>query len=164
MHEQVIEIGLYTLSFIFIAIGFVGCILPYPGHLSILLALAIVPTEGLSYPWYLWVLLILLCIIGGLVDNITTSMGCKKYGGSKAAIGGSIIGLVIGAFFPPVGIILGPFLGAFGAEYFIAKRSMKAGAQVGLGATLGMVAGMLAKLLIAALMLLLVLLWFYGVQ
>lgn len=146
------EIGLYTLSFILLAVGVVGCIMPYPGHLFVLAACAVVPSQGQHYPWWLWLILGVLCVAGFLADNVTTYLGCKKQGASTAAILCSLLGLFIGAFFFPIGLILGPFLGALGAEYLIAKRNLKEGAKVGLGATLGLLAGMLAKLAITGLM------------
>ncbi len=161
MIEQLTEIGLYSLSFILLAVGVVGCIIPYPGHLFVLAGCALVPTQGLHYPWWLWLILVLLTVAGFLADNVTTYLGCKKKGASTAAIWCSLLGLFIGAFFFPIGLILGPFLGALGAEMLIAKRDLKAGAHVGLGATLGLLAGMLAKLAIAGVMIAVVASWIY---
>ena len=40
----------------------------------------------------------------------------KKFGGSRRAVWGSTLGLIVGCFFGPWGIVLGPFAGAFIAE------------------------------------------------
>lgn len=153
-------IALYGISALLLIVGYVGCIMPYPGHVFILAACAILPCEPeQSFPWWLWLSLILLSIAGMLADNVTTYLGCKKKGASRAAIWCSLLGLFLGAFFMPFGLVLGPFIGAFAAEYIIAKQGLKGSANVGIGATLGLVAGMLVKLLIASIMLSLVACW-----
>ena len=106
--------------------GFLGAVLPYPGCLvalggSVCYAVA----AGDPYPfWWFWVILLALAVFGTLVDNITTAMGARKFGGSKHAFWGSMIGLFVGAFFVfPFGIIIGPFLGAFIAELKFQKKN-----------------------------------------
>ncbi len=72
--------------------------------------------------------------------------GVKKFGGTKKAVNGSIIGLIIGIFFfPPFGIIIGPFLGAFiGAK--MDDPDINKALKIALGALAGFVVGTLVKL------------------
>lgn len=149
-------IALYTAAVILYIAGFMGAVLPYPGCFvalggSICYAIA----EGGPYPsaWF-WIIMLGLAIFGTLADNITTAMGARKFGGSKQAFWGSMIGLFVGAFFIfPFGIIIGPFLGAFIAELHFQRKTAKDSAKSGLGATLGLLAGVLAKLIITGIML-----------
>ena len=115
---------------------------------------------GEPYPaWWFWGILLALAVFGTLADNITTALGARKFGGSKQAFWGSMIGLIVGAFFVfPFGIIIGPFVGAFIAEYKFQSKTARDSAKSGLGATLGLLAGVLAKLVIMGLMLILTLL------
>ena len=152
---------LYVAAAVLFIAGFAGAVLPYPGCFvalggSVCYAVA----AGAPYPaWWFWVLMLALAVFGTLVDNITTALGARKFGGSKQAFWGSMIGLFVGAFFVfPFGIIIGPFLGAFVAEWHFQKKNAKDSAKSGIGATLGTLAGALAKMVIVGLMLIFTLL------
>ena len=149
---------LYAAAVVLYIAGFAGAVLPYPGCFvalggSVCYAVA----EGTPYPaWWFWGIMLALAIFGTLVDNITTAMGARKFGGSRQAFWGSMIGLVLGSLFLfPIGVIIGPFLGAFVAERHFQKKNAKDSAKSGLGATLGTLAGVLGKIIIVSIMLVL---------
>lgn len=152
--------AMYMAAAVLYIAGFLGAVLPYPGCLvalggSVCYAVA----AGAPYPaWWFWILLLVLAVFGTLVDNITTAMGARKFGGSKHAFWGSMIGLCVGAFFVfPFGIIIGPFLGAFIAELHFQKKNAGDSAKSGIGATLGLLAGVLGKIIVVSIMLMLTL-------
>jgi uncharacterized protein YqgC (DUF456 family) len=52
-----------------------------------------------------------------VMDNFLPAWMTKKFGGSRFAVIGSVLGLVAGMiFFAPIGLIAGPFLGALTGE------------------------------------------------
>jgi uncharacterized protein YqgC (DUF456 family) len=103
---------------IFVIAGIIGCIVPaLPGpplsYAGIIL-LHFSRWGGLSTK--LLILLGVFTAIVTVVDYVLPMWATKKFGGSKRGIWGSTIGLVVGLFFAPLGIIAGPFLGAFIGE------------------------------------------------
>ncbi|MFJ5964857.1 DUF456 domain-containing protein [Bacillus sp. NPDC093026] len=87
-------------------------------------------------------------------DYVSNLIGVKRFGGSKAAIWGSTIGLLVGPFIIPIaGMIIGPFIGSVLAELLVHQKDLKTSVKVGFGSLLGFVSGVFAKGLIQALML-----------
>jgi len=111
-----IDIFLITLGIIFLFLGLAGSILPIlpgpPLSYAGLLMLHFTKTHQFSSKFlFIWAVITILVII---IENLIPLWGTKKYGGSKKAVLGSLIGLLVGLFvFPPFGIILCPFLARF---------------------------------------------------
>lgn len=85
------------------------------------------------------------------VDYLFSALGSKVFGGSRAGLWGAAIGLLIGLFFFPYGLLLGPFLGAAVAELLIRSKSDQA-FRSGIGATLGFWGALPIKLGLEAVM------------
>lgn len=64
----------------------------------------------------LWTMLVL-TIISQILDYVAPIWMAKAGGGSKSAISGSTAGLILGLFFMPMGLFVGPLIGAFVGEY-----------------------------------------------
>lgn len=139
---------------LFLVVGIAGCVLPViPGQVlswASLLFLQLTSTPPFTGRFIVsWAL-----ITAGvtLLDYYVPIWGTKKLGGSKKGIWGATIGLVFGIFyFPPFGIIIGPFLGAYVGE-LIAGNDSRTAFRSGVGSFLGFVAGTLMKLAISFIM------------
>jgi uncharacterized protein YqgC (DUF456 family) len=59
-----------------------------------------------------------------------------------------VLGSVAGLFFMPIGLFVGPFVGALAGEYWHGRQLQQA-TKVGLGTWLGIVLGTAAKLALA---------------
>jgi uncharacterized protein YqgC (DUF456 family) len=93
--------------------------------------------------------LVILGIIAGLgviVDNLLNLIGARAFGASRAGLWGVFIGGIIGGLmFFPLGLLIGPFLGALLAE-ILGGRTKKEALKAGTGAFIGYLAGIAAKL------------------
>ena len=94
------------------------------------------------------VITVVVCVI----DYVVPAYFTRITGGSKAAGRGAIIGLIIGMFVPPVGIILGTLAGAFLAEYLVSRKSGWQSTKSAVGALLGFLFGTGIKLMASGLM------------
>ena len=136
--------------------GVVGCVLPIlPGHLIILIAavahrLMLGPDSGLS--WWSLVVLVLLMAISQAFEMLSGAAGSKWFGGTRWGALGAIAGSVVGIFFLPFGLLIGPLIGAFVCEIAVAKKQSHHAAISGVGSVVGTLAGMGFKIAVGILM------------
>jgi len=89
-------------------------------------------------------LLIGLTLLSFLLDYLATVFGARRLGATWRGIAGAAIGGLVGLLLGPVGVLIGPFVGAVLFELAGGRRWREA-ARAGLGAVLGMLAGALGK-------------------
>ncbi|MGE6629300.1 DUF456 domain-containing protein [Bacillus sp. NPDC077027] len=107
--------------------------------------------EKLTYTF--WLIQAVFIAVLFAADYVSNLFGIKRFGGSKAAIWGSTIGLLVGPFVIPIaGIIIGPFIGSVLAEMLVHQKDIKTSVKVGLGSLIGFVSSVFAKGMIQALM------------
>ncbi|MFW6290590.1 MAG: DUF456 domain-containing protein, partial [Mariniphaga sp.] len=115
---------LIALGFLLIVGGILGSILPFlPGPpLSYGGLLLLHFTEAHQFTGRFLIIWGVITVLTYLIDYFIPIWGTQRFGGSRQGIWGSIIGLVVGIFFfPPFGIIIGPFAGAIIGELIAGK-------------------------------------------
>lgn len=143
-----------AIGSLFLIVGIIGCVLPViPGQvLSWASLLFLQFTSDPPFTARFMVNWALITAMVSLLDYYVPIWGTKKLGGSKKGIWGAIVGLVLGIFyFPPLGIIAGPFLGAYVGE-LVAGKDSRTAFRSALGSFLGFVAGTVMKLVISFVM------------
>ncbi|MGA0967152.1 MAG: DUF456 domain-containing protein [Flavobacteriaceae bacterium] len=146
------DLFLIGLGGFFILLGIIGSFLPVlPGPPTTwvgFLMLYFTSSVTLSLSFLLLTLGIALLVFS--IDTILSVFGVKKMGGGRAGIIGSTIGLIIGLlFFGPLGILLGPFVGAFLGELLFNKSDMGDAFKSASGALLGFLSGVFLKFLVS---------------
>jgi uncharacterized protein len=93
-----------------------------------------------------WTLLILagMTALTYVVEIVTSAFGVKKYGGSRRAMVGAIVGGIVGIFFGLPGILFGPFAGAVIGKLSL-QRSLDQASRDGFGTVVGLAIGVAGK-------------------
>jgi len=144
------DIVLVVIGAFLMIVGILGCFLPIlPGPpISFLALLLLQWTEKAPFSSdTLWTWGLITLGVTAL-DYIVPIYGTKKFGGTKRGVWGSTIGLVIGIFFfPPLGIIVGPFLGAFLGEMSNGNVDNRTALRSAFGSFVGFLVGTGLKLI-----------------
>ena len=123
------ETLLIILALVCGLVGLLGSVLPaLPGApISYVGLLLLLPCEGATISnTSLWIYGIFLVIVS-VLDYIAPAWLTNLSGGGKQATRGSVAGLIAGLFFfPPWGLIIGPFAGAFIGELMESASKGKA--------------------------------------
>ena len=139
----------WSIIAVLFIVAFVGLI--YPIIPSVLFIAAGFLLYGVffsfePFSFLFWSVQIVLIIALFAADYLANLVGVKKFGGSKAGIWGSTIGLLVGPFAIPVaGIIIGPFIGAVLAELLFQKKSISEAVRIGFGSLVGFFSGAVTK-------------------
>jgi len=145
------DIFLILLATFFMLLGIIGSFLPVlPGPLTSWVGLLIFHLiDTVPMNWTFLIITLIIALVIWLLDYIIPAMGTKKFGGSKAGIIGTTLGLIIGLIFlGPFGIIIGPFAGAYIGE-LINKSNSKTALRAALGSFLGFLTSTFIKFIVA---------------
>jgi uncharacterized protein YqgC (DUF456 family) len=158
------EVVGWLLVIVLFIIGMVGTVYPVlPSVLAIYAAFFIYGWLISFEPFGIWFWLIQTLIVAVIViaDYAVSAYGVKRFGGSRASVIGSTIGLIIGPFvIPAFGLIIGPFLGAVLGEVIIGTK-WKLAMKAGLGSVLGFFSSVVVKIVLQVVMIVLFILWVF---
>jgi uncharacterized protein len=146
------ELFWWFLTIVLFAVGLIGTVAPVLPGTTIILAAAVIHRLMLggdkSIGWKTMVVLVLLTLISYVFDFLGSYFGAKYFGATKWGTFGAILGALVGLFFGPIGLFVGPVIGAVAGEFIAGKRMIDAG-RAGWGSLLGNIGAMIAKLIIA---------------
>ncbi|SDS25433.1 DUF456 domain-containing protein [Winogradskyella sediminis] len=145
------EIFLVCIALLLIVLGILGSFLPVlPGPLTSWAGLLVLHfTEGVEMSRTFLIATLLVALLIYVLDYIIPAIGTKRFGGSKAGMIGTTLGLIIGLFSPiPFGIIIGPFIGALIGE-MIHRNDFNKALKAAFGSFLGFIASTFLKFIVA---------------
>lgn len=152
----------WLLVIVLFIVGLAGAVYPpLPGALAIYAAFFIYGLFISFEPFGFWFWLIETIIVAVIfaADYAVSALGVKKFGGSRASVVGSMIGLIFGPFvIPAFGLVLGPFLGAVIGELLAGSDPVKS-AKVGVGSVVGLFSSMVVKVILQLLMIIIFIIW-----
>ncbi len=140
---------------ILIFAGLAGTLIPgLPGvpliFLAVLLYAWFTGFQVIGGAWLIAFALVTLAAV--LLDYAAAALGARRFGASKAGVAGAILGGVAGTIWlGPLGLALGPFIGALLTELLVG-RSWREATRSGMGSALGLLFSLAGQLAIAGLM------------
>ena len=145
------ELFLVLIALLLMILGILGSFLPVlPGPLTSWAGLLLLHfTEGVELSQTFLITTLLVAVFIYILDYIIPAIGTKRFGGSRAGMIGTTLGLVVGIFSPiPFGIIIGPFIGALIGE-MIHRNDMKKALKAAFGSFLGFITSTFLKFIVA---------------
>ena len=163
------DILLIVLGAICLLLGLIGCVAPVlPGvPLSYLGLLLLHWTDRVQFSWQFLVVWGVVVVVIQILDYFIPAWGTKKFGGTKYGVWGSTIGLFVGLFMGPLGIVIGPCIGAVLGELIYFNRhpqttlseteqnknsNFNRALRAGFGSFIGLLTGTLIKVICCGVM------------
>ena len=146
-HVAMMDITYEWIGWVLIAIGTIGCFLPVlPGppiaYAALFLALARGDHSSPGVSTFVVAGVVMAVVL--VLDWIVPTLGAKKFNCSRLGMLGCFIGTIVGLFFLPLGVVLGPFIGALAGE-LVSGKPFGLSLKGAFGALLGYVCGVLLK-------------------
>ncbi len=138
------DITLSLFAFLLSILGIIGCIVPaLPGvvlsYAGLLCAYFTSYSQMNAPALWLW---LGVTVAVSIADYFLPAWMTRRFGGSRAGAIGATVGVFAGFFlFPPVGILLGPFLGAVLGELLNDRGDVPKAFLVGFGTFLSFIVG-----------------------
>jgi len=159
-----VELVAWILVAILWLLGLIGVFLPIlPGSTLVMVSAWVYFLISPSpYPWWIATCATAVWAIGSYLDSLAAVLSAKIMGSSNCGVVGASAGMVLGTLFYPLGLIIGPLLGAFIAELVFAKRGLFYSTKAGLGAGMGFFFSKLIQLFTVICMVVVMLLGIWG--
>jgi uncharacterized protein len=145
----------WSLTLLLMVVGLIGTVIPLLPGTTIIFAAAVVHRvmlgEEHSVGWWTLGGLLILTLVSHALDLTSGSLGAKKFGATRWGAVGGLVGTVIGMFFFPWGLLLGPMLGVLAGEIIGGQELLPAGKSTW-GTLLGTTAGIVANAIIGVMM------------
>ncbi|MBT8283539.1 MAG: DUF456 domain-containing protein [Muriicola sp.] len=146
------DIVLLLLGLILMLLGILGSFLPVlPGTpVSWVGLLLLYLTKAVPNDWWFLGITLFIALLVFAMDYIIPAMGTRKFGGTRAGMIGTTIGLVIAIVFPVLGIlgiIIWPFVGAFLGE-LLNKADQQSALKAAFGSFIGFLTGTFLKFMV----------------
>lgn len=146
------DILLLVIGFILMLVGILGSILPVlPGPpISWAGLLLLYLTKAVPDDWWFLGITGAVALIVFAMDYIIPAMGTRKFGGSRAGMIGTTLGLLVAIFFPILGIfgiVIWPFIGALIGE-LTNKADQKTAVKAAFGSFIGFLTGTFLKFVV----------------
>lgn len=144
------------ITILVIILGIAGTILPMiPGIPLVFLAILVYGwMEGFKLITGNYLLIIgILTLLSIAFSYLSAVLGARHFGSGRLGLWGALIGTFAGLLlFPPIGLLIGPFAGAFIGEYISVQDTEKA-IKAAFGSLLGLFTGVVFNLAIGIYML-----------
>ena len=147
------DIVLLIIGFFCCILGIFGSFLPVlPGPpVSWLGLLLLILTSAVPNDWWLIVITGVVAFVVVALDYWIPAVGTRKFGGSRAGMIGTTIGLLVAIVFPVLGIagiVIWPFIGAIIGE-LINKTGHKQALRAAFGSFVGFLTGTFLKFVVS---------------
>ena len=142
------DLFLAILAVLFGIIGIIGSVVPViPGVILSYAGLlcAFFRSDSTISSVTVWIWLAIVAIVS-VVDYFLPAYMTKLFGGSRAATVGATIGLIVGIFLTPIGMIAGTFAGAVIGELLNNRDDLYRALKAGIGSFLSFIVGTGIKL------------------
>ncbi len=146
------DIVLLIFGFILMLIGILGSFLPVlPGPpISWIGLLLLYLSKAVPDDWVFLGITLVIALVVFALDYVIPAVGTKKFGGTKAGMLGTTLGLLVALIFPILGafgIIIWPFIGALVGE-LLNKADRKTATKAAFGSFIGFLTGTFLKFLV----------------
>jgi uncharacterized protein YqgC (DUF456 family) len=146
----------WTLVVLLMLAGIAGNFVPMMPDTVLVLAGAVVhkvtlDPDGTIVSWWTIAGLFVLMVISYVIDFVSGAIGAKYFGATRLGAIGGVLGAIVGMFFFPIGLFVGPIVGVLLGEIIGGKELIAAGKSTW-GTVLGTTAGIVVKLGITVVM------------
>ncbi len=140
------DILVAIVVFVLLAAGLLGCVLPgLPGPPLSFLAMLLVHWRWDAFGTTYVVVLAILTLLLMVLDYVIPVFSAKLFGTTPQGLRGSIIGMIVGMWFTPVGMIIGVLVGAIAGD-MLAGRTPAQALRSGAGTLVGSLVAMGLKI------------------